>query len=53
MRKKKPKYTKGPIGEIKIVEDFLLKPKDLVLKEKTVKLYELIKTEIIEKIKMY
>jgi predicted DNA binding CopG/RHH family protein len=38
MKKHKVKYTKGPIGKIKIVEDFLPKPKDLVLKEETKKI---------------
>jgi hypothetical protein len=35
MKKRKVKYTKGSIGTIKVVDDFLPKPKDLVLKEKT------------------
>lgn len=35
---KKVKYTNEPIGKIKIVEDFLPKPKDLVLKEETKKI---------------
>lgn len=38
MKKRKVKYTDGPIGKIKIVEDFLPKPKDLVLKEETTKI---------------
>ncbi|EKE00985.1 MAG: hypothetical protein ACD_21C00250G0058 [uncultured bacterium] len=33
----KKKYTNEPIGKIKIVRDFLPSPKDLVLKEDTVK----------------
>jgi predicted DNA binding CopG/RHH family protein len=33
----KKKYTNEPIGKIKVVKDFLPKPKDLVLKEDTVK----------------
>jgi predicted DNA binding CopG/RHH family protein len=37
MKKPKVKYTNEPIGEIKIVDDFLPKPKDLVLKEETAK----------------
>ncbi len=37
MKKRKVKYTDGPIGKIKIVDDFLPKPKDLVLKEETTK----------------
>lgn len=36
-KRKKIKYTEEPIGKIKIVDDFLPKPKDLVLKEKTKK----------------
>lgn len=48
MRKhKKIKYTDEPIGEIKIVKDFLPKPKDLVLKEETEKItLRLTKTSI-------
>jgi len=38
MKKRKVKYTDGPIGKIKIVDDFLPKPKDLVLKEETAKI---------------
>ncbi len=38
MKKRKTKYTDEPIGKIKIVDDFLPKPKDLVLKEETVKI---------------
>lgn len=38
MKKSKIKYTDGPIGKIKIVEDFLPRPKDLVLKEETKKI---------------
>ena len=38
MKKRKVKYTNGPIGKIKIVDDFLPKPKDLVLKEETKKI---------------
>ena len=35
--KNKTKYTKGEIGKVEIVEDFLPKPAELVLKEDTVK----------------
>lgn len=35
--KNKIKYSDGEIGEVKIVEDFLPKPEDLVLKDETVK----------------
>lgn len=34
---KTPKYTDEPIGDIKIIPDFLPSPKDLALKEDTVK----------------
>ncbi len=37
MKKKKIKYTNEPIGKIKIVEDFLPTPEELVLREETVK----------------
>jgi predicted DNA binding CopG/RHH family protein len=37
MKKRKTKYTDEHIGKIKIVDDFLPKPKDLVLKEEAVK----------------
>lgn len=38
MKKRKVKYTDQPIGKIKIVDDFLPKPKELVLKEETLKI---------------
>ncbi|MFI5334428.1 MAG: hypothetical protein ACHQT8_04595 [Chlamydiales bacterium] len=38
MKKRRVKYTSEPIGKIKIVDDFLPKPKDLVLKEETTKI---------------
>jgi len=37
-KKHKVKYTDEPIGEIEIVDDFLPKPKDLVLKQETTKI---------------
>lgn len=37
MIKRKTKYKNEPIGKIKIVKDFLPSPKDLVLKEETIK----------------
>ena len=37
MKKKKIKYTDEPIGKIKIIDDFLPNPKELVLKEETAK----------------
>lgn len=36
-KKHKVKYTDEPIGQIKLVDDFLPKPEDLVLKEETTK----------------
>lgn len=38
MKKRKVKYTDEPIGEFKIIDDFLPQPKDLVLKEETEKI---------------
>lgn len=38
MKKHKIKYADESIGEIRIVDDFLPKPKDLVLKEETAKI---------------
>lgn len=38
MKKRKNKYTNQPIGKIKIVDDFLPHPKNLVLKEETAKI---------------
>ena len=38
MKKHKVKYTNKSIGKIKIVDDFLPQPKDLVLKEETAKI---------------
>ncbi len=35
MKKKIVKYTKKLIGKVKIIRDFLPKPKDLVLKKKS------------------
>ena len=35
--KKKIKYTDEPMGKVKVVSDFLPSPKDLVLKDETVK----------------
>ncbi len=37
MRKKKIKYTDEPIGDVKVVKDFLPPPSELVLKDDTVK----------------
>jgi len=37
MKKRNVKYTDEHIGKIRIVDDFLPKPKDLVLKEETTK----------------
>lgn len=38
MKKRKVKYTDEPIGKIRVVDDFLPKPKDLVFKEETTKI---------------
>jgi hypothetical protein len=38
MKKRKNKYTDKSIGKIKIVDDFLPRPKDLVLREETAKI---------------
>jgi predicted DNA binding CopG/RHH family protein len=35
--KKKIKYTDEPMGKVRIVSDFLPSPKDLVLKDETIK----------------
>ena len=35
--KKKIKYTNEPMGKVRVVSDFLPSPKDLVLKDETVK----------------
>ncbi len=37
MKKRIVKYTDEPIGKVKIIRDFLPKPKDLVLKDETIK----------------
>ena len=37
MMNKKVKRKDGPIGEVKIVEDFLPSPEELAMKEETVK----------------
>ena len=37
--KGKIKYTNEPIGKIKLVEDFLPSPEELVLKDETIKAY--------------
>ena len=38
MKKHKVKYTDEPIGKIKIIDDFLPKPQDLILKKRKPKL---------------
>lgn len=35
--KEKIKYTDGPIGKVKVIDDFLPSPEELALKEETVK----------------
>ena len=37
MKKKTSKYSDEPIGNVKVISDFLPNPKDLALKEETVK----------------
>ena len=37
MARRKVKYTDGPIGRVKIVDDFLPSPDELALKKETVK----------------
>lgn len=37
MLRKKIKYTDGPVGKVKIINDFLPTPDELVLKEETIK----------------
>ena len=37
MKKHKVRYAKGPIGKNKIIDDFLPKPKALVLNEESIK----------------
>lgn len=37
MNRNKNEYTDEPLGDIKIIEDFLPKPEDLVFKEDNVK----------------
>jgi predicted DNA binding CopG/RHH family protein len=47
MKKRKIHYTDEPIGELKIIDDFLPNPKDLILKEETSKItISLTKTSI-------
>jgi predicted DNA binding CopG/RHH family protein len=36
--KKKIKYSKGEIGEVEIINDFLPAPKDLILKNDSIKI---------------
>lgn len=38
MKKHKVKYTDEPIGKIKIIDDFLPKPQDLILKKEKTKI---------------
>jgi predicted DNA binding CopG/RHH family protein len=35
--KKKIKYTNGPIGNVRVIKDFLPSPEELALKDETVK----------------
>lgn len=36
--KRKTKYTEGPMGEVKVIKDFLPSPDQLVPKEKNIKI---------------
>ena len=46
--KSKIKYTEGPMGKLKVVEDFLPPPDQLVLKEENVKVTISLKKSSIE-----
>lgn len=48
MKKQKVKYTDEPIGKFKVISDFLPKPKELALKEETVKITISLTKESIE-----
>ena len=50
--KKIIKYRDEPIGDIKIIEDFLPSPKDLILKEENVKVTISLTKESIEFFKL-
>ncbi len=45
--KKKVKYSDEPIGKVKIISDFLPSPKELALKDETIKVTMLLSKESI------
>lgn len=45
---KKKKYSDGPIGKVKIIDDFLPPPNKLVLKEESVKVTLVLSKESLE-----
>lgn len=47
-KNKKPEYTDEPIGEIRIIKDFLPSPENLVCKEKAVKVTLMLTEESLE-----
>lgn len=38
MKKKTVKYSNEPLGRVKVIDDFLPKPEDLVFKDENVKI---------------
>lgn len=46
--KRKIKYTEEPMGELKVVKDFLPRPDQLVLKEENIKITISLKKESID-----
>lgn len=46
--KRKIKYTEEPMGELKVIEDFLPRPDQLVLKEENIKITISLKKESID-----
>jgi len=46
--KKKIKYTNGPMGEVRVIKDFLPSPEELAFKEETVKVTILLSKASIE-----
>lgn len=47
-QKRKKNYSKGPIGKIKVIDDFLPPPNKLVTKEESVKVTLLLSKESLE-----
>jgi predicted DNA binding CopG/RHH family protein len=46
--KSKIKYTKGPMGKLRVIKDFIPPPEELVLKEENVKVTIALKKSSIE-----